>query len=123
MTEDQYPAAAQTSASGPATAAAIKAGRPGERPRPKRVRDENGNLVQPTPYYVQASCELSEDHFLTDDVIIEDGDKIMPFSVVDTFTGTVTVEALVLSSRTAESPVPGRGRHLGLVVHAGEDAL
>ena len=79
-------------------AAPIKVGRPGERPTPKRVRDENGNLVQPTPYYMQASCELSEDYFLTDDVIIVDGDRIMPFSVVDSFTGVAAVEALVLSS-------------------------
>ena len=46
---------------------------------PKRVRDENGNLVPPTPYYVQASCELSEDYFLTEDVLIGDDDKVMPF--------------------------------------------
>ena len=98
MIEDQHPVAVQTSASGPATAAAIKAGRPGERPGPKRVRDENGNLVQPTPYYVQASCELSEDYFLTDDVLIGAGDKVMPFSVADTFSGAAWVEALVLSS-------------------------
>ena len=98
MTEGLHPAAAQTPGSGPAMAAPIKVGRPGERPKPKRVRDENGNLVQPTPYYMQASCELSEDYFLTDDVIIVDGDKIMPFSVVDSFTGVAAVEALVLSS-------------------------
>ena len=98
MTEGQHPAAAQTPGSGPARAAPIKVGRPGERPTPKRVRDENGNLVQPTPYYMQASCELSEDYFLTDDVIIVDGDRIMPFSVVDSFTGVAAVEALVLSS-------------------------
>jgi hypothetical protein len=59
----------------------------------------SGNLAsQPAPYSIQASCELSEDYFLTDDVIIVDGDRIMPFSVVDPFTGAVTVEALVLSS-------------------------
>ena len=98
MIEDQHPAAAQTSASGPATAAAIKAGRPGEPPGPQRVRDENGNLAQPAPYYVQASCELSEDYFLTDDVLIGADDKVMPFSVADTFSGATWVEALVLSS-------------------------
>ena len=87
LIEDQHPAAAQTSASGPATAAAIKAGRPGEPPGPQRVRDENGNLAQPAPYYVQASCELSEDYFLTDDVVIGADDKVMPFSVADTFSG------------------------------------
>ena len=98
MTDDQHPAAAQTPGSGPAVAAPIKVGRPGGRPKPKRVRDENGNLVQPTPYYVQASCELSEDYFLTTDVVIEQDDWIMPFAVTDPFSSTVTVEALVLSS-------------------------
>ena len=98
MTEDQYPAAAQTPGSGPAVAAPITVGRPGERPKPKRVRDENGNLVQPTPYYMQASCVLSEDYFLTDDVVIGQDDRIMPFAVTDPFSGAVTVEALVLSS-------------------------
>ena len=59
----------------------------------------SGNLAsQPTPYSIQASCDLSEDCFLTNEVIIADGDRIMPFSVVDPFSGTVTVEALVLSS-------------------------
>ena len=123
MTEDQYPAAAQTSASGPATAAAIKVGRPGERPRPKRVRDENGNLVQPTPYYVQASCELSEDYFLTDDVIIVDGDKVMPFSVADSFTSATCGGGARAVVGKAEPPVPGSGRCLRLVLHAGDDAL
>ena len=58
----------------------------------------SGMASQPTPYSIQASCDLSEDYFLTNEVIIADGDRIMPFSVVDSFTGTVTVEALVLSS-------------------------
>ena len=53
---------------------------------------------QPTPYSIEASCDLSEDYFLTNEVIIVDGDRIMPFSVVDPFSGTVTVEALVLSA-------------------------
>ena len=30
-------------------------------------------------YYVQASCELSEDYFLTEDVLIGADDKVMPF--------------------------------------------
>ena len=79
-------------------AAVIRGGRPGGRPGPKRVRDENGNLVQPAPYYVQASCELSEDYFLTDDVLVGADDRVMPFSVADAFTGASWVEALVLSS-------------------------
>ena len=98
MTEDQYPAAAQTSASGPATAAAINAGRPGERPRPSGYGTRTATWCSRRRTDVQASCELSEDWFLTDDVIDQDGDKIMPFSVVDSFTGTVTAEALVLLS-------------------------
>ena len=64
--------------------------------------DDSGTLVQPGPYSMGATCELSEDRFLTDEVIIEDGDRIMPFSVVDPFTGTVTVEALVLSSSSGQ---------------------
>ena len=84
----------------------------------------SGMASQPTPYSIQASCDLSEDYFLTNEVIIADGDRIMPFSVVDSFTGTVTVEALVLSSSgQLQSPVPGRDRHLGLVVHGAEHAL
>lgn len=97
MTE-QHPAAAQTSAPGPATAAAIKGGRPGGWPGPGRVGDGNGSLVQSAPYYMQASCELSEDYFLTDDVPVGAYDKIMPFSVANPFTGAAWVEALVLSS-------------------------
>ena len=64
--------------------------------------DDNGTLVQPDPYSMGATCELSEDRFLTDEVSIADGDRIMPFSVVDSFTGTVTVEALVLSSSSGQ---------------------
>lgn len=113
MTDDQHPAAAQTPGSGPAVAAPIKVGRPGERPKPKRVQDENGNLVPPTPYYVQASCELSEDYFLTNEVSIVDGDRIMPFSVVDPFTGAVTMEALVLSSGSLSHLYPDAGATSG----------
>jgi hypothetical protein len=60
--------------------------------------DDSGILVQPGPYSMGATCELSEDRFLTNEVPIVAGDRIMPFSVVDPFTHTVTVEALVLSS-------------------------
>ncbi len=35
--------------------------------------------VQPGPYYVQASCELSEDYFLTADVLIGPDNKVVPF--------------------------------------------
>ena len=66
----------------------------------------NSAPVQPGPYYVQASCELSEDYFLTTDVIIEQYDRIMPFEVLDTFTNTTTVEALVLASGTLNHLYP-----------------
>jgi hypothetical protein len=66
--------------------------------RMQLVVDDSGTVAQPGPYSMGATCELSEDRFLTDDVIIKDGDKIMPFSVVDPSTSAVTVEALVLSS-------------------------
>ena len=56
--------------------------------------------IQPGPYYVQASCELSEDYFLTDDVVIEQDDRIMPFVYIDPFSNTTTVEALVLATGT-----------------------
>ncbi len=79
MTEDQHSVSAQTPPWESAAAAGVKAGEPGQRPKPKRVRDGNGNLVPPTPYYVQASCELSEDYFLTEDVPIGADDKVMPF--------------------------------------------
>ena len=36
-------------------------------------------MSQPTPYSIEASCDLSEDYFLTDDVLIGDGDKVIPF--------------------------------------------
>lgn len=36
-------------------------------------------VTQPTPYSLQASCELSEDHFLTSDLIIGTGDEVIPF--------------------------------------------
>ena len=86
--------------------------------------DDSGILVEPGPYSMGATCELSEDRFLTNEVPIVAGDRIMPFSVVDPFTHTVTVEALVLSSSgSLKPPVPRRGRHLGLVVHGAEDAL
>ena len=53
----------------------------------------NGQALQPSPYYVQASCDLSEDYFLTDRVIVSGGDRVMPFARADG-----TVEAIVLAS-------------------------
>ncbi len=97
-------AAAQTPPPAPATAATITAPKPGKRgrrPKPTRVRDENGNLVQPGPYYVQASCDLSEEYFLTDDVLIGATDKVMPFLN----THNNMVEAVVLSHDSNGLPV------------------
>ncbi len=77
--------------------------------------------VQPGPYYVQASCDLSEDYFLTDDVVIGQDDRIMPFEVLDTFTNTTTVEALVLASGTLNHLYPDPAATSGwsyTVVHA-----
>jgi hypothetical protein len=69
-------------------------------PKPKRVKDSNGNLVQPGPYTVQASCMLTEDYFLTDDVLIDldGGDEIIPFTTQDG-----TIEALVLTGVAAHT--------------------
>ncbi len=64
-------------------------------PHPRELNDTNGNLVQPTPYYVQASCELSEDYFLTADVLIGPDDKVVPF--VNYQNGNA-IEAIVLSA-------------------------
>jgi hypothetical protein len=96
-------AAAQTPPSAPATATAVtaKPGKQGRRPKPRRIRDENGNLVQPGPYYVQASCDLSEEYFLTDDVLIGATDKVVPFLN----THNSTVEAVVLSHDSNGLPV------------------
>src|ERR1700761_8906252 len=52
---------------------------PPRRARPKGVRDANGKLIQPGPYYLQASSELSEDFFLTSDVVIGVDDQVVPF--------------------------------------------
>ena len=53
-----------------------------------------GNLaLQPTPYSIQASCELSQDHFLTDTVPVGADDKVLPF----VNTNNNMVEAVVLT--------------------------
>ena len=51
----------------------------GPGPSSGRLRDASGNLTQPGPFYVQASCELSEDWFLTSDVPITADDRVVPF--------------------------------------------
>ncbi|MET0695543.1 MAG: hypothetical protein ABWY56_16530 [Propionibacteriaceae bacterium] len=66
------------------------AGTPGSQPRPGAAAV---SLTQPTPYSIGASCELSEDYFLTDQVMLTDaGDLVLPFSGQDG-----TVEAVVLA--------------------------
>lgn len=57
-------------------------------------------VTQPTPYSLQASCELSEDHFLTSDLIIGTGDEVIPF--VNPYTHVI--EAIVFS-RTGSGSV------------------
>ena len=52
--------------------------------------------TQPTPYSLQASCELSEDHFLTSDLIIGADDEVIPF--VNPYTSPPMVEAVVFSA-------------------------
>ncbi len=47
---------------------------------------------RPTPYTIQASCELSEDYFLTDQVVVDGNDRVLPFTTPDG-----TVEAVVLA--------------------------
>jgi hypothetical protein len=48
---------------------------------PARLRAADGKLVQPGPYYLQASCELSQDWFRTSDVVLNaaNGDRVLPF--------------------------------------------
>jgi hypothetical protein len=52
---------------------------PRRRGKSNGLRDANGNLIQPGPYTLQASCELSEDYFLTSDVVIGINDQVVPF--------------------------------------------
>ena len=52
----------------------------------------DGPVLFVTPYLVQASCELSEDYFLTSQVLMNTGDVVRPFARADG-----TVEALVVS--------------------------
>jgi hypothetical protein len=57
------------------------------------------NSTQPTPYSPQASCELSEDYFLTQNLLIEPGDEVIPF--VNPF--TQMVEAIVFTQANGGS--------------------
>ena len=61
---------------------------------PAPVRRLEGAVATPytPPFSVQGSCVLSEDYFLTDQVIMNPGDMVRPFVHADG-----TVEALVLS--------------------------
>jgi len=83
--------AAQVPPAAPAQAGPAAAG--GHGPKPKRVLDDNGNFVQPGPYSVRASCTLSEDYFLTDEVLLGNDDEILPF--LNTASGAT--EAIVLT--------------------------
>ena len=68
---------------------AVSARKPSSRPR---AAGSTGPIGQPTPYSVQASCVLSEDYFLTDQVTITPAtDLIRPFVQSDG-----TVEALIV---------------------------
>ena len=58
-------------------------------------------MSQPTPYSIEASCDLSEDYFLTDDVLIGDGDKVMPFLN----TQNNMAEAVVLTRDSSGQPL------------------
>jgi hypothetical protein len=51
------------------------------------------SATQPTPYSLQASCELSEDHFLTSDLVMVADDEVIPF--VNPY--TQMVEAIIFS--------------------------
>jgi hypothetical protein len=86
-------AAAVTALMYPSTTAwALKPAAPTRAKAFPHVRLADIALPVPTPFQVQASCELSEDYFLSDQVIVQATDRIMPFSRPDG-----TVEALVLS--------------------------
>ena len=57
------------------------------------------NGTQPTPYSLQASCELSEDYFLTQNLLIEPGDEVIPF----VYPFTQMVEAIVFTQANGGS--------------------
>jgi hypothetical protein len=48
-------------------------------PEPRGLGDAGGSPGQPTPYQMQASCELTQDWFLTSDVVIGPDDQVVPF--------------------------------------------
>ena len=56
-------------------------------------------VTQPTPYSLHASCELSEDYFLTSDLLIGTGDEVIPF--VNPY--TKMVEAIVYTQANGGS--------------------
>jgi len=69
------------------------------RPKPKKqlVLDDNGNFVQPGPYYLQASCEMSQDFFLTDEVVVDpSASDLLPFYNPT----TKQTEAIVITGST-----------------------
>ncbi|MGH3380161.1 MAG: hypothetical protein ACRDP6_36060 [Actinoallomurus sp.] len=56
---------------------------------------------QATPFALQASSELSTDYFQTDDVILQDGDRVIPF--VDPMNDNA-VEAIVFTQPIGDNP-------------------
>ena len=70
---------------------AVAAPRPSVAPNDPRVGDSPPPA--PGPLWLQASCELSEDYFFTDDVLLEASDEIIPFT-----NAAGAVEALVHAS-------------------------
>ncbi len=71
---------------------------PGPRVRTRVRNVGDGPLaVQPTPYRGQSSCGLSEDYFLTGDVVIGEHDRVLPF--INPFNNAV--EAVVFASGSA----------------------
>src|ERR1700712_272350 len=53
--------------------------RPATKPTGKRAAGASGiATLHPTPYNVTASCELSDEYFMTDQVPILAGDQVLP---------------------------------------------
>lgn len=78
-------------------AAAAKSAPAGKLHKQIRSVGDGPLATQPTPYYLQASSELSQDYFLTDDVIIGTDDEVIAF--VNPFNNGA-VEAIVFAGGT-----------------------
>ena len=64
------------------------------------------------PFSVPGSCVLSEDYFLTDQVIMNSADVVRPFVRADG-----TVEALLLSGWGRDAPEPQRLHDVWMDLH------